>query len=231
MPEARSGGARAPYERSEERVALFARVEAELAQLGLPLHPRVLAALQVVPRHRFVPPAASARAYEDVPLAIGHEQTISQPFVVALMTDLLRVKPRDRVLEVGTGCGYQTAILARLARQVCSIERIPELSHAAEARLCELGCDNALLRSGDGALGWVERAPFAAIVVTAAAPEVPPALLEQLAPGGRLVAPIGVRGAQHLQLLERDAAGVLTRRELLPVAFVPLRSPTLDSTD
>jgi protein-L-isoaspartate(D-aspartate) O-methyltransferase len=162
-------------------------------------------------------------AYENRPLPIGHGQTISQPFIVALMTELLDLRADDNVLEVGTGSGYQAAVLAEIAGRVCSIEVIPELAARAATALAAQGYSNIELRTGDGGLGWPERAPFNAIIVTAAAPDVPPALLEQLGPGGRMIIPVGpVHGDQELLLITKDAAGTVTQRNILPVAFVPL---------
>ena len=183
----------------------------------------VLRALAAVPRHRFVPPAQLAWAYADSPLPIGCGQTISQPFIVALMTELLALDARSMVLEVGTGSGYQTAMLASLARRVYSVERIPALAEAAERRLRELGIANVEIRIADGYRGWEEKAPFDAIIVTAAAAEVPPALVRQLKPGGRLAIPVGPRHrSQDLRVICKDESGVLHSRSVLPVVFVPL---------
>ena len=184
---------------------------------------RVLAALASVPREWFVPPAVAAEAYHDGPLPIGNGQTISQPYVVAWMTEALHVGRRGRVLEIGTGSGYQTAVLARLAARVYTVERLPDLLVEAEERFRRLGLANIETRLGDGALGWVESAPFDGILVTAAAPRVPPALAAQLAPGGRLVIPIGDAVEQELLVLRRTAAGWDERR-LGGVRFVPLVS-------
>ncbi len=187
------------------------------------LDPRVINALGAVPRERFVPPEWADSAYDNRPLPIGHGQTISQPYIVAVMTDLLHLEPGDRVLEVGTGCGYQAAILARLARQVYSIETVPELALEAAERLASLGIANVEVRHGDGYLGWREHAPFDAIVVTAAAPNLPRALVDQLAAGGRMVIPVGPRGGdQDLVLVRKEKDGSLDRRNVLPVAFVPM---------
>jgi protein-L-isoaspartate(D-aspartate) O-methyltransferase len=187
------------------------------------LSPRVATALAKVRREAFVPPRSADVAYANRPLPIGHGQTISQPFVVALMTELLDLEPDGGVLEVGTGSGYQAAVLAELADRVFSIEVIADLASSAAAALANQGYDNVVLRTGDGGLGWPERAPFDAIIVTAAAPDIPPALIEQLRPGGRMVIPVGPRhGDQDLILLTKDAAGEVTRRTILPVAFVPL---------
>jgi protein-L-isoaspartate(D-aspartate) O-methyltransferase len=186
---------------------------------------RVLAAIRAVPREAFVPSAVRARAYENVALPIGWEQTISQPLVVARMTELLRVQPQDRVLDVGSGSGYHAAVLARLAAHVWSVERHRELSEQAATHLRRAGVANVTLLVGDGSRGLSDTAPFDAINVAAAAwPEVPPALERQLAPGGRLVAPVGASG-QQLVLVERGTdggAGELTRTTLDPVRFVPL---------
>src|SRR5208282_375702 len=180
---------------------------------------RVLAALRKVPRHLFVPPEEQGQAYDDYPLAIGHGQTISQPYVVAYMTEALELKPRDRVLEIGTGSGYQAAILAELVAEVYSIEIVEPLAKQAEARLRRLGYSNVQVRAGDGYRGWPEVAPFDAIIVTAA-PHVPQPLVEQLREGGRMVLPLG-RWDQDLVRLRRTREGI--RREvLLPVRFVPM---------
>ena len=183
----------------------------------------VLRALAAVPRHRFVPPAQLAWAYADSPLPIGCGQTISQPFIVALMTELLALDSRSVVLEVGTGSGYQTAMLASLARRVYSVERIPALADAAERRLGELGIANVEIRVADGYRGWEEKAPFDAIIVTAAAAEVPPALVRQLKPGGRLAIPVGPQHrSQDLRVICKDESGASHSRSVLPVVFVPL---------
>lgn len=182
---------------------------------------RVMAALGKVERHRFMPPAQSAHAYENQPLPIGHEQTISQPYIVALMTDLLNIKPGDKVLEIGTGLGYQAAVLAELARAVYTIEIVEPLGRSAAGMLAAAGYWNVQPRIGDGYRGWPEEAPFDAIMVTAAAPEVPQPLLDQLKAGGRLVIPLGARGAQSLYVLEKDVHGGITRRKIIDVRFVP----------
>lgn len=194
--------------------------------------PRVLAAFARVPRVAFVPQALRADAEADRPLDIGHGQTISQPFIVAAMTEALALGGEERVLEVGTGSGYQTAILCELLQPpavVRSIEILPELAARAARVLGALGYGNVELRVGDGAAGWPSAAPFDAIVVAAAPPTVPPALLEQLAPGGRLVIPVGAGpDEQELQLWRKDAGtGALERRVLMPVRFVPLTGAAL----
>lgn len=183
--------------------------------------PRVLDALVRVPRERFVPDVLRSRACGDHALAIGHGQTISQPYMVAAMTQALDLQGSERVLEVGTGSGYQCAVLAELAAEVWSVERIPELADEALALLAGLGYRNVHVRTGDGTLGWPEAAPFDAIVVTAAAPVTPPSLLEQLADGGRLVAPVGDRDLQHLVVVERDGTEYRSRHSL-GCRFVPL---------
>jgi protein-L-isoaspartate(D-aspartate) O-methyltransferase len=167
---------------------------------------RVLAAMGRVPRERFVPPELAAEAYADHPLDIGAGQTISQPYIVALMTEMLALTGSERVLEVGTGSGYQTAVLAGLCAEVLTVERLPELSERARAALAELGCGNVRLRVSDGTLGWPEAAPFDAILVTAAGPRVPESLKAQLADGGRLVMPVGGWGGQHLVTVRRSGA-------------------------
>jgi protein-L-isoaspartate(D-aspartate) O-methyltransferase len=182
-----------------------------------------LAAMRSVPRHEFVPPDQRPFAYHDIPLAIGHDQTISQPAVVAFMTQLVRPRPGMRVLEVGTGSGYQAAVLARTGAMVWSIEIFAALAEEARARLMQLGFDGVTVCHGDGYAGWAEQAPFDAIVVTAGADSIPPALIEQLAPGGRLVMPVGDPNVdQQLVLLEKDATGRVASTRLLPVRFVPL---------
>jgi protein-L-isoaspartate(D-aspartate) O-methyltransferase len=186
------------------------------------LSERVMQALARVPRHSLVLKGDEAIAYRNRPLAIGHGQTISQPFIVGLMTDLLDVKPGDKVLEVGTGSGYQAAVLAELGAKVYTIEIVEPLGRQAAAQLAALGYRSIDTRIGDGYRGWPEQAPFDAIIVTAAPSEVPPALIEQLKTGGRLVIPLGEpRGGQTLYLMEKQSDGRLTRREILGVRFVP----------
>jgi protein-L-isoaspartate(D-aspartate) O-methyltransferase len=178
--------------------------------------------MRIVPRHEFVPEEQQARAYDDVPLPIGHEQTISQPAVVAFMTELIEPRAGKKVLEVGTGSGYQAAVLAEAGCRVWTIEIFKALAEESRARLERLGYGAVAVRHGDGYEGWPEEAPFDAIVVTAAAESIPPALVDQLAPGGRLVMPVGAEFPhQELVLLEKDSAGSLTTRKLLPVRFVP----------
>lgn len=180
---------------------------------------QVLKAMHAVPRHLFVPKEKRACAYEDTPLAIGHGQTISQPSVVALMTDILHLRSMDRVLEVGTGCGYQTAILAELVQAVYTIEIISRLQSRAKHTLAQLGYDNIQFFYGDGYHGWEEHAPYDRIIVTACASHIPSALLDQLAPGGRLVIPVGGE-EQHLFLLTRSRRGTLSKKSVVPVRFV-----------
>jgi protein-L-isoaspartate(D-aspartate) O-methyltransferase len=194
------------------------------AETGLgALSPAVRAALGKVERHRLVPPAQVAAAYRNHPLPIGAGQTISQPYIVALSADLLAPKPGDVVLEVGTGSGYQAAVLAEIVKQLYSIELIEGLGRSAAARLSELGYRNVEVRIGDGYAGWPEKAPFDGIVVTAAAPQVPPALVAQLKPGARMVIPVGGTGdVQYLKVLVKRADGGYDEKRVLPVRFVPL---------
>ncbi len=183
----------------------------------------VMAAMARVPRHEFVRPDDIAAAYANRPQAIGFGQTISQPYIVALMSDLLDLKDSDRVLEIGTGSGYQTAVLAELGARVFSIECVEKLARPAAVRLAEMGCDTVEVLTGDGFEGWPDRAPFDAIIVTAAPELTPPALVEQLAKGGRMVIPLGrPHETQFLTLITKDAAGKVKEHALLPVAFVPM---------
>ncbi len=195
-------------------------VEEQLKARGI-RDQRVLRAMEAVPRHLFVRPEDQEWAYADGPLPIGYGQTISQPYIVARMTELLGLKGDEKVLEIGTGSGYQAAILAHLAREVHTVERIPELVEMARQRLAKLGLTNVHVHHGDGTLGWPEAAPYDAILVTAAAPKVPEPLLEQLAEGGRLVAPVGSRGLQYLERWTREGQ-TFHRERFEPVAFVPL---------
>jgi protein-L-isoaspartate(D-aspartate) O-methyltransferase len=182
-----------------------------------------LAAMRAVPRHEFVPPELRPYAYDNTPLPIAQGQTISQPLVVAMMTQLVGPRPGLRVLEVGTGSGYQAAVLAETGARVWTIEIFGGLAEAARQRLARLGYRDVTVRHGDGYAGWAAEAPFDAIVVTAGADSIPPPLLEQLAPGGRLVMPVGdPEISQHLVLVERDSAGRMTSRRVFPVRFVPL---------
>jgi len=187
------------------------------------LDPRVMMAMGKVPRHQFVPAAQIPQAYTNRPLPIGYGQTISQPYIVALMSDLIKPQADDRVLEIGTGSGYQAAMLAELTGQVYSMEIIEALGKQAAERLSRLGYDNVTTHIGDGYYGWEEHAPFDAIVVTAAASHVPPPLVAQLKPGGRMIIPVGSRFlTQQLVLIEKTSGGELITRQILPVKFVPL---------
>ena len=187
------------------------------------LDKRVMAALSHVPRHIFVPRGEEKYAYENRPLSIGYGQTISQPYIVALMTDLLQIKPGDRILEIGTGSGYQAAVLAELTDAVYTIEIIKPLGEQAAQRLHKLGDDKIHTRIGDGYYGWKEAAPFDGIIVTAAASHVPPPLLQQLKPGGRMVIPVGSHFlTQQLMVIDKLADGKIISHQILPVAFVPL---------
>ena len=211
-----------------QRSRMVSEVEAMYAETrsetGLPaMSPAVRKAMGKVERHRLVPASEASRAYRNHPLPIGSGQTISQPYIVALSTDLLSPKPTDTILEVGTGSGYQAAVLAEIVARVYSIEIIEPLGKAAAKRLEELGYGNIEVRIGDGYKGWPEKAPFDGIVVTAAAPKVPQALIDQLKPGGRLVIPVGGEGgAQYLKLLTKRADGGVDEKRVLPVRFVPL---------
>jgi len=187
------------------------------------ISPQVRAALLKVPREAFLDENRAGLAYANIPLPIGHGQTISQPYIVAIMTDLLDLTPDDAVLEVGTGCGYQAAVLGELAARVDTIEVVPELAERARQRLAALGYTNVAVHQGDGSKGWPEHAPYDGIIVTAAARRIPPALLAQLKPGGRMVLPVGEPWmTQELTLVTKDADGRVRERSLIPVAFVPL---------
>jgi protein-L-isoaspartate(D-aspartate) O-methyltransferase len=187
------------------------------------LDERVMAAMAAVPRHEFVRPEDRDLAYENRPLPIGHGQTISQPYIVAIMSDLVEPGPGCRALEVGTGSGYQAAVLSKLCKEVYTIEIVEPLGRQARERLQRLGYDNVEIRIGDGYYGWEEHAPFDVIVVTAVSTHVPPPLIRQLRPGGHMVLPVGTRfTTQQLVLVHRRADGKVTTRQLLPVAFVPL---------
>jgi protein-L-isoaspartate(D-aspartate) O-methyltransferase len=195
-------------------------VDQQIAARGVK-NARVLEAMRRVPRHRFVPGDIAHLAYDDSPLPIGHGQTISQPYIVAHMTEVLDVSPHHRVLEIGTGSGYQAAVLAEVAKEVYTIEIVPALAQRAARTLKELGYANVHVREGDGYAGWPEHAPFARIMVTAAPERIPQPLIDQLAPGGIMVIPVGERHAmQWMTIVEKTPAGIVERRTI-PVAFVP----------
>ena len=207
----------APYPRADERLKM---VEYQIAARGI-RDPRVMSAMKEIPRHLFVPQPYDKSAYEDCPLPIGNGQTISQPYIVALMTELLTLQPTDNVLEIGTGCGYQAALLAALVRQVTTIERIPEVAGLARENLTKIGIKNVDVIIGDGTLGYPQKAPYDGIIITAATPSVPIPLVKQLAEGGRLVAPVGARDIQELiRLIKKD--GSITEEDHGGVRFVPL---------
>lgn len=204
------------FERARQQM-----VKKQIARRGL-LNERLLAAFESVPRHLFVPEEYRDAAYDDSPLPIGFTQTISQPYIVALMTDLLNLKGDERVLEIGTGSGYQAAILGKMAEEVHTVEYLPELATRADKLLKELGVDNVHVHVGDGSLGWPAAAPYNGILVAAAAPQTPKILLSQLADGGRLVLPVGGRGKQNLEVWKKAGEEFTTKIETA-VAFVPLR--------
>ncbi len=211
-----------------ERALLIEQIREEVRDTGdltgrRSLSSRVIQALQQVPRHAFVPAELQYNAYANHPLPIGYGQTISQPYIVALMTELIRPREDAVVLEIGTGSGYQAAILAQLVKRVYSLEIVPQLAELARERLQRLGYGNIEVRAGNGHFGWPQHAPYDAILVTAAADSVPPALIEQLKPGGTLVIPVGSRfGGQALRVIDKDAHGRIEDRNVLPVMFVPL---------
>ena len=206
-------------DRSDERARM---VRQQIAERGI-ADQAVLGAMLAVPRHLFVPPAHRDRAYGDHPWPIGHGQTISQPYIVAFMTELLDLEAGDRVLEVGTGSGYQAAVASMLVDSVFTVEIVPELAESAETRLGELGYRDVIVRNADGYYGWEEHAPFDAIFVTAAAGHIPPPLVQQLVPGGRMAIPVGGPfQVQNLVLVEKGMDGSVTTRSVLPVQFVPL---------
>jgi protein-L-isoaspartate(D-aspartate) O-methyltransferase len=203
------------------RAPMVEAIRKHAVENDIPIGDRVLDAVASVDRAEFVPDELKSNAYDDSPLPIGHRQTISQPYIVALMTELAKVDPGDKVLEVGTGSGYQAAILAKLGAKVFTIEIVDPLAKQASQRLKKLGYTNVTVRSGDGYAGWPEEAPFDAIIVTAAPEKTPPPLIEQLKPGGRLVIPVG-KGLQELVIMEKSPTGRMTERAVLPVRFVPL---------
>jgi protein-L-isoaspartate(D-aspartate) O-methyltransferase len=184
--------------------------------------PQVMEVMAKVPRHEFVPEHQHPYAYDNRPLPIGHGQTISQPYIVALMTDLLDTKPNEKILEIGTGSGYQAAILSQLVNKIYTIEIVEELGLHTQKRLAKLGYNNIEVKIGDGYEGWEEQAPYDGIIVTAAANNIPPPLIEQLKPGGRMIIPLGEQFfVQHLTIVEKDEQGKIKTRHILPVAFVP----------
>jgi len=206
-------------ERIDERAKMVARqIRARDVK-----DPNVLKAMRTVPRHAFIPPGRQRYAYGDHPLPIGQEQTISQPYIVAFMTDALRLRPEHKVLEIGTGSGYQAAVCAEIAREVYTIEIVKELAKSAEERLKKLGYPNVFVRAGDGYFGWPDKGPFDAIIGTAAAGRIPPPLLEQLKPGGRMILPQGsTYGFQYLVLITKDKQGKISKKNVMPVRFVPM---------
>jgi protein-L-isoaspartate(D-aspartate) O-methyltransferase len=212
----------------EERKRLLTVIAGEVANTSQfvgrsYLDPATHAALMAVPRHEFVPPELRDKAYENRPLPIGLDQTISQPYIVAIMTDMLRLSPDSRVLEIGTGCGYQAAVLSKIASRVITLERIGALADSARARLAELNYENVTVLHADGAKGWQVEAPYDGIIVTAAAKKTPSLLLDQLRPGGRLVVPVGRHGwTQSLIVFKKNRKGDVSESCHLPVAFVPL---------
>jgi len=214
------------YARSREDMVRAIEADVQATSMYLQkkaLDPRVMEAMRTVPRHMLVPAERRSKAYLNRPLPIGYGQTISQPYIVAIMTDLLDPRPEHNVLEVGTGSGYQAAILSRLVRRVYTIEIIEALGMRARTDLAELGYTNIEVRIGDGYYGWEQHAPFDGIIVTAAASHVPPPLIRQLKPGGRIIIPVGSRFlTQQLLLIEKDESGRVTTRQILPVQFVPL---------
>lgn len=219
---------------TEDHLAIYRRHMVEVIdihfdlmsdELGKPcMGERLRAALLKVPRHVFAPRELIMAAYQDGPLPIGFDKTISQPFIAALMIDLLDVQASDRVLEVGSGYGYQAALVAELAKGVYSVEVVEEFVEMAEARIAALGYGNVMLRVGDGSRGWREEAPFDKILVTAAGEDVPEPLIEQLKPGGRLVMPLGRRDVQQITLIEKQDHGDLNRRAIMPARFTPLET-------
>ena len=211
-----------PGQGQDPHLAVRRRMVAEQIEARGVRDEAVLRALRDVPRHLFVPPGQVDDAYEDTPLPIGHGQTISQPYIVGLMTELARPRPTDKALEVGTGCGYQAAVLSRVVRHVFTVEIVEALGQDARARLQKLGYENVTTRIGDGYEGWPGEAPFDIILVTAAPEEVPQVLVDQLKPGGRLVIPVGPTVAQELKVLEKDATGGVRTRVVAPVRFVPM---------
>jgi len=206
-----------PYAAQRERM-----VREQIERRGI-RDPEVLRVMRATPRHLFIPEAVRSMAYEDCPVPIGFGATISEPYIVALMTQLLETAKNHRVLEIGTGSGYQAAVLAQLASRVYSIEIVPELARSARQTLSRLGYSNIVVREGDGYKGWAEQAPFDRIILTAAPPDIPQTLVDELAPGGRLVAPVGSLGWQELIVIEKSRAGAIRRWSVIPVSFMPMR--------
>ncbi len=231
---AMSNGCASEQDMTAERNRLVDKIEAEVRmtarELGFDrLAPPVAEAMRQVPRHVFVPGAQRALAYANHPLPIGNGQTISQPYIVAIMSQLLNVGPGDRVFELGTGSGYQAAVLAAMGVEVYSVEIVPELAERAVANLSAAGYPQVQVRAGDGWLGWPEAAPFDGIILTAAAPLIPDLLVAQMRPGGRLLMPVGdIHDTQQLALFDKGEDGSLRRRDLLPVRFVPVTGPLND---
>lgn len=222
LPGMHAGCEAQPGAAADPAAARKRMVEYQLAGLGRGItNARVLAVMGEVPRHEFVPVAWRDEAYEDRPLPIGHGQTISQPFIVAFMTERLEPTATDKVLEIGTGSGYQAAVLAKLVREVYTIEIVEPLAKRAEADLKRLGYTNVIVRAGDGYLGWPEAAPFDAVIVTCAPEQVPQPLVDQLKEGGRMIVPVGPAGEQALVLLQKRE-GKVERSAVLPVRFVPM---------
>ena len=218
---ARPGASVTPGAQDTDAVRRARMVETQIVARGV-RDPRVLAAMREVPRHLFVEPSQRDHAYDDAPVAIGgSKQTVSQPYIVALMTELLDLSPGEKVLEIGTGSGYQSAVLGKLAAKVYTIEIIPELARESAERLSRLGYSNVTVREGDGYRGWPEEAPFDGIIVTAAPERIPQPLLEQLAVNGRMVIPVG-GFFQELKVFRKDASGRVTEKDILPVRFVPM---------
>ncbi len=207
----------------KERISDRQRMVATQIQARQVKDPNVLKAMRIVPRHAFVPKREERYAYIDQPLPIEQGQTISQPYIVAFMTEALKLDPNSKVLEIGTGSGYQAAVCAEIAREVYTIEIVPELAKSAKALLKKLGYKNVFVRAGDGFFGWKEKGPYDAIIGTAAAGRIPPPLLEQLKPGGRMILPVRGRfGYQYLELIAKDKKGKIQKRQVMPVRFVPM---------
>ncbi len=206
-----------PYAAQRERM-----LREQIERRGI-RDPEVLRVMRATPRHLFIPEAVGPMAYDDCPLPIGFGATISAPYIVALMTELLKPGKNDRVLEIGTGSGYQAALLAQLVSRVYTIEIVPELAQSARLRLSRLGYPNVVVREGDGYKGWPEQAPFDRIILTAAPPDIPQTLVDELARGGRMVAPVGVLGSQELVVIEKNQTGTIRRWSVIPVSFMPMR--------